>query len=394
MPYFGAVNGGSQNLPVATMAAANLYAQSGSTLTLSGVISDGAASNSLLLCGLGTVVIAGGSPNTYSGDTIVGNLATGNACVLNVQKSQGLGTGSVSVATGAALQLQGNVTLSSSMLSLSGTGSSGLGTLQNISGNNVWNGNLSLAYGNLIQGNQGPDTYTAVNTSIMSNAGTLTINGNILGSTNGSNQFILGGAGNGVVNGVISGAQALIKTSTGTWTLSGSNTYTGATSVNQGTLALGAGGALGNTALTVGNARSNDATLQINGNYTIGAAAASLAISGGSSASGQGALAFSTAESGPSTLTLSGGMTLGGSSGYPALLNFNLGSGSVDTIAAGSLTVNAGGAIIGLNQLAGTSILPGTYNLITFGSGSGLGGLTFASGTTALRPERRHCSSS
>ena len=94
-------------------------------------------------------------------------------------------------------------------------------------------------------------------------------------------------------------------------------------------------------------------------------------------------MAFSTAESSPSTLTLSGGMAVGGSSGYPALLNFNLGSGSVDTIAAsGILTVNAGGAIVGLNQLPGTPILPGTYNLITFGSGSGLGGLTFPGGAT------------
>ena len=128
---------------------------------------------------------------------------------------------------------------------------------------------------------------------------------------------------------------------------------------------------------------STSATLQVNGNYTIGTGGgASLAVSG--SAGGQGALAFNTAESGPSTLTLSGGMTVGGSSGNPALLNFNLGSGSVDTIAAsGIVTVNAGGAIIGLNQLPGTSILPGTYNLITFGSGSGLGGLTFAGGPPA-----------
>ncbi len=78
-------------------------------------------------------------------------------------------------------------------------------------------------------------------------------------------------------------------------------------------------------------------------------------------------------------------MTVGGSAGYPALLNFNLGSGTVDTIAAsGILTVNTGGAIIGLNQLPGTPILPGTYNLITFGSGSGLSGLTFAGGGTTL----------
>ncbi len=78
-------------------------------------------------------------------------------------------------------------------------------------------------------------------------------------------------------------------------------------------------------------------------------------------------------------------MTVGGSAGNPALLNFNLGNGSVDTIAvSGSLTVNAGGAIIGLNQLSGTWLARRTYNLLTFSSGSGLGGLTFAGGATTI----------
>ena len=96
-------------------------------------------------------------------------------------------------------------------------------------------------------------------------------------------------------------------------------------------------------------------------------------------------MTFNPAETSISTLTVGGGMTVGGSSGNPGLLSFNLGNNSVDTIAAsGALTVNAGGAIVGLNQLPGTAIAIGTYNLVSFSSGTGLADLTFAGGATTL----------
>ncbi len=62
------------------------------------------------------------------------------------------------------------------------------------------------------------------------------------------------GTGNLTVSGAVGGAVPLTKLSAGALVLTGANTYTGATNVNQGVLALGPGGSLANTALTVGNA--------------------------------------------------------------------------------------------------------------------------------------------
>ena len=72
MPTLG--NYLANRAPTPEMAAANIVVQSGSMLTLSGIISDGAASNGMvLLAARGTVAIAGTSANTYSGDTVIGN---------------------------------------------------------------------------------------------------------------------------------------------------------------------------------------------------------------------------------------------------------------------------------------------------------------------------------
>jgi autotransporter-associated beta strand protein len=133
-----------------------------------------------------------GTPNNYAGDTVINlNAASGKSAILNLGASE-------QIPHGAAT---GNVVVSSN-----GTGE----------------GRLNLAgFSETINGLSGSGV-------VDSGTGTPTLT---LGANDASAVF----------SGVISnsdGTLGLVKTGTGTQTLSGANTYTGATSVSQGTLAL------------------------------------------------------------------------------------------------------------------------------------------------------------
>jgi autotransporter-associated beta strand protein len=112
------------------------------------------------------------------------------------------------------------------------------GALENVSGDNYWTGTVALLADNIIT----------------STTGTLT------------------------VSGVISGAFALTKNGGGKLTLSGANTYSGATNVNAGILNIQNNAALGNTAN--GTIVSSGAKLQIQNNITV--TGESLTLNGGS----------------------------------------------------------------------------------------------------------------
>ncbi|MDB5296308.1 MAG: hypothetical protein JWO31_2291, partial [Phycisphaerales bacterium] len=190
-----------------------------------GAVADGSAVLSLAKTGTGTWTLSG--PNSYTGAT---NVGAGGA--LNVQSNTALGTAAAgtTVASTGAVQLQGGVTVTGEALSLVGDGTNGTtapGALRNISGNNIWTGNLAVG--------------TGATTRLNSEAGLLTVSGNVALSPTTTDQFVLQGNGNGLISGVISGASRVTRstTGTGTWTLSGANTFTGTVQVTGGFLSVG-----------------------------------------------------------------------------------------------------------------------------------------------------------
>jgi autotransporter-associated beta strand protein len=169
--------------------------------------------------------------NAYSGATTI------NAGALNVQNGGALAdTSSATVASGAALQLQGGISTTTAVgLTLNGTGIATNGALENVAGNNTYSGLIALGS----------------NSTIGSDAGTLTLSntGAITGS---GNNLTLTGSGNGTLASIIgTGAAAVTKSGSGTWTLTGANTYTGGTTVNAGTLVVGVNGALSDAGVSV-----------------------------------------------------------------------------------------------------------------------------------------------
>ena len=319
-----------------------------SDMTVSSVL---AGTGSLTKTGAGILTFTGA--NTYTGATNI------NAGVLNIQNATALGTaaGGTTVASGAALQMQNNITVTGEALTLNGTGISDDGALRNVSGTNTWTGAVTLGSASRIN----------------SDAGILTLSGNIGGATQ---NLTVGGAGNTAISGVIGTTTgSLTKDGTGTLTLSGTNTYTGATNINKGILTVGVTNALSSsTAVTV----ASGATLNLN-NYsdTIGSLAGDGVITLGSgtltvgannadttfSGSFTGGNTGTFAKTGTGTLTFGAGMNLSAGTlvlngGMLSLGNFTSTFGSLSVTADSILDFSASGSSI-LNILNSLTVNSG-----------------------------------
>lgn len=151
-----------------------------------------------------------------------------------------------------------------------------------------------------------------------------------------------------ILNGSMTGSPAtnIIKTGTGTWTLSGTSSHTGTTAVNNGTLSVT--GTLGNTAITV----LGGATLA--GNGTLG---------GPVTLTSGGYLSPGTAALPAAPLQIAGGLTLPAGSILPFDLSATPG-GTNDRIAMQGGTLTLGGAINFRFRLTDGLLGPGVYPLI------------------------------
>ena len=257
---------------------------------------------------------------------------------------------------------------------------SGSGTLT-LSGTNTFNGNTTLNGGNLkIASSQALQYSTLViNTGTAAFDSTVTSHAFSVGGLGGSGNLVLrdnsaslnpvmltlgGNDANATYTGALSGSGGLIKTGAGTQTLSGSNSYSGGTTVNAGVLQLGNANALGSSAAALS---VNGGTLDLHGNNasitilsgstgalitnsvagtkTLTTAVASgTATYGGDIVDGAGGVALS--KTGTGTLSLSGSLAMTGLSANSGVIQIaqsaSVGALSIGTSGTVSVATHAG----------------------------------------------------
>ncbi len=256
-----------------------------------------AGSTGLIKSGTGLLTIT--STNSYTGGTTL------SGGTINVNNAAALGNSSGALTfsgSGGTLQLGATIASSSRNYVLnangtidtnsydltnsgiiSGTGTltkSGNGTLT-LDGTNIYSGGTTISGGTLRLGNAAG--LGAAAGSLTVNAGALDMNGKnatvglltgssggvITTSSNGSSVLTASSASNSIYAGGItntSGTLGLAKSGTGTLTLTGSNSYSGVTTISAGALNIQNNNALGNTA---GNTFiAAGARLQVQGGLT------------------------------------------------------------------------------------------------------------------------------
>lgn len=216
----------------------NILATGTGNTTISGVISDTGA---LTKTDVGTLTLSGN--NTYSGGTSLqlGTIAMGH--------NNALGSGALSI-TGGTLEASG--------------GSRTIGNTTSLAGNVTVGGANNIDF-------TGTWTQTGADRTItVSNSGTTTFGNIVLAENNQTRTLTMDvGAGGATVSGVISdgtgsGADGFTKNGTGTLVLSGANTYTGTTTINAGTIQIGASDRISDSSAM----NLAGGTIDLNGSYS------------------------------------------------------------------------------------------------------------------------------
>ena len=365
-------SGATISCPVALGAARTFTVANDGTsatdLTVSGIIS---GSYGTVKTGPGTMVLSGA--NSFSGGTTVsgGTLKLGASSTVSTAGPLGTTAGTTTVSSGAVLDLNGFSLTSgaTNAITLNGSGLTGAaaGALTNTGAT------PSTILGAITLGSA--STITASGST-----GTLTCSGPV-----GTGAYALtldGDAGStGTMSGILSTPTSITKTGQGFWTLSGANSYTGATNINAGTLMLGNTSALGTAAGTT--IVTSGASLDLNGitltaadpltlNGTGLSSIGALLNSSGTAASYNGAITLGSASSINTIgdITLLGAGITGGQ---------NLTKSGNGMLSLGTSTASLGGLTISAGVLTSTS---GALNLS--GDFSNNGTFTHNSGTVNL----------
>ena len=304
---------------------------------------DIAGSGLLRQIGSGTLVLTGN--NTYTGGTTIegSTLQVGNGGLTgSLGSGSVVNNGSLIVNRDGLLQLSGNI---------SGTGAVqqiGPGTTV-LSGTNAYTGGTTIAAGTLQVGNGGTS-------------------GSLSGDVSNESLLVFNRSDAVTFAGTISGTGAFVQRGSGTTILTGSNTYSGTTTIESGTLQIGNGGTTGQLG---SGALVNNGTLAFNRSDTLTV---------GSVLSGAGALK----QMGPGTLILTGANTYAGGTTIEGGA-LQLGDGG----ASGSLVGNVrNDGVLAFNrqdQFTFDGVVSGSGQLHQMGRGTTiLTGANTYTGTTAI----------
>ena len=314
----------------------------------------------------------------FNNDITVANQGTGTATIKIIDSGSSQGTGSGTITLNRAATIDATQISSGWMFINHAFSGAGEMTVSSTNGRRFllqgaspdFTGDIVLQSGAIFEPRDQLSANTG-NSVTVESGGELRLNfvattiGGLNGSglvrrLSGSPSLTIGkGDADGDFSGTLTGAMPLTKTGDGTQILSGTNTYTGVTTINGGTLQIGDGGTTGalpgnavNNALLVFD-RSND--------YTYGG-----------TISGTGAVT----QSGTGTLTLSGANTYTGATTVEAgILNLTGSLTSEVTAAGGTVLTGSGSSTGSLTMAAGTSFgISGT-------NGTNFNGVTL-SGTT------------
>jgi autotransporter-associated beta strand protein len=270
--YTGAIyNDGGNNSFAGniTLAANSSIGSRDGVLTLSGQLSDGASTFNLTKRGEGVVELTN-SGNNYNGATIINDgvlrISTSSNALAGGFSSDGYTGGNLQLG-GGVLEINVNTTFNrrlgtgSDQVQWTGDGGfSAYGSNRTVSLTNsggTANGTLTWNSGSFVQ------TGRALLLSSDYANRTVTLTNAI--NFNGGNREVRVANGSAAVDGILSGVLSnggLIKTGDGTLSLSGANTYTGATEIR--------GGALRGTVSTAANLNLNGGVVEIANDFTWG----------------------------------------------------------------------------------------------------------------------------
>ncbi len=304
--------------------AARTVTVTANTLTVGGVISDGTnattPTTALLKSGAGTLALGG--VNTFTGGVTVGNGTLSVATVGNSGANSNLGTnGTINLGS----------TTTTGVLTYTGVGETS---------DKILNLNGTTGGATITQSGTGALKFTSDLTATGVGLKTLTLQGSTAAAT---------GEISGKIVDSSSGATSLVKAGTGTWTLSGANTYTGLTDVQGGTLAYG-----------IDNVIADAASVKVSG----------------------GTLSLTTFSDTVAGVQLTGGSVTGTTGVLTSTSAYDLQNGSVSAILGGSVAANKTAA--GTVTLSGANTFSGGLNLsaglLALGTNSTVSGGVVTSG--------------